>query len=306
MSVFTNSELTLAQNVALELFSRKRPRERTATLATVADSYLVDISSLVDNLLWGYDALSFHSLYGLEYETGQDPREYRNYWVHSDGNIEMVLDSAPSASDEDVKVRYYDLHTIDTVPSAYTYLIVRLASAIAAQNKFLDYLNEWMLVSDKFTDANTAIDNAGTRFTQAIADLTSGRVPLTNTVDIEDIRDAIGDALTAITTAETYYNKANVGRPQVEYMNSAAMQLRKAATDLSHSSGLHSLSSGELNVINAYISQAKTFMNYISVRNSTVALTQKYEEWGLRLETKLQKELSSCAIRRGYKRWSTS
>ena len=173
--IFADAEITQAITDALAIFSRKRPCEDAATLATVASSRLVVATTLLASLLWGYDEMSFHSLYGVEYKTGQWPRKYRNFSLDSDGNIEMKLDSAPSASAENVYVRYYKAHTEATLPAAYTELVVRLATALVLKYKPLKFINTWNAEATKFDNLTTAIGNMSARIQQAIDDLGDGR-----------------------------------------------------------------------------------------------------------------------------------
>ena len=173
--VFTDAEIAIASSDALIIFSRKRPCEDAATLATVASSRLVVATSLAASLLWGYDEMSFHSLYGVEYKTAQWPRKYRNFSLDSDGNIEMKLDSAPSASAENVYVRYYKAHTETTLPAAYIELVVKLATALVLKYKPLKFINAWNAETTKFDNLTTAIGNMSARIQQAIDDLGDGR-----------------------------------------------------------------------------------------------------------------------------------
>lgn len=304
-NIWTYAELNKAINDALLLFSKRRPYKQVTTLATTADSRLVDISSLVSELLFGYDVDSFDSVYGVEYPTGQYPRKYRSYNVQPDGYIELSIDTAPT-SIANVTVIYHKAHTTITIPQAYESLLVNLAAAIAAKNKPLKYINDWQASTTKFTALTTAIDDMTNRITTAIDDLVDGRTALTADAGTEEMTDRITQAINDIASARTYFNKSNIGQPEIEYLSSAARELNIAMTHLNRSGGFNSLTTGELSIANTSLNKARGYVEHIKLQLATINLAEKYEAWGLNLEASLQKELDACTIRHCQKDWRKS
>lgn len=316
-TIFEPDEISRAITDALMKFSEKSPREVIETLATAANSRLVDISK-VTGLIYGYDALSFHSIYGVEYPTGEYPRKYRNFKVIGT-NIEMVLNTAPNEAGKNVYATCYKAHTETTLPEAYKSLVARVAAALAAKYKPLKFINEFQAETTKFSNITTAIGNMSARITKAIDDLSSGRAMVGDereaAIDaIDDMAALVAQMLADIKTAEGYYNKANIGQPEREYLNSASMEGNAAVISLNKargylavettSSSYRAHAAGELTSANTYLNQAKGYLEHLKARITVINLADKYEAWGRRMEADVEKELNTIAIRRGYKEWS--
>jgi len=83
---FKDDELDIYIRDCLQEISRKSPYKSREVLTTVANSKVLDISS-IERLM---------EVEKLEYPTGSDPRDYRNFdWLDAE-TIEMRVDSAPS------------------------------------------------------------------------------------------------------------------------------------------------------------------------------------------------------------------
>lgn len=91
-AIWTTAVIDAVMTDLLPKFSAYRPTIDREILATVEDSYMLDISAIPDLLF----------IDRLEYEVDQDPPDYRNWDELYDGMIRMDLNIAPDADDEDV------------------------------------------------------------------------------------------------------------------------------------------------------------------------------------------------------------
>lgn len=352
MDVYTPNEMTEFLTEAIKRYSFKYPKLEEATLDTIADSRLVDISSLESNLLWGYDERSFHWKEGVEYETGNWPRDYVAFTVRPSGHIEMSIESAPSEDDEDVNVMYYTARTASNI--IHEDIVVDLACALTLMSKPLSYMNGLMGDSNKFDNIVSSLTATERRMSQAITLLSSGApmigsergaaLELLNGIDTSylDDRDsgamgkndlAINDAgaliekaLADMDKAESFRGKSTIGKPEAEWMNGAALNLRNATTKLSQVNSWQSLemqkvnvalvkakallsseetaqsirqqASAELNTAQAYVRQTVSRIEHLKMRIQTVKLADYYRVAGAMLMADVMPRLNSIAIRR--------
>ena len=316
--IWTSAELNVAIDASLIELSKKQPYIVKETLATVATSRALDMSSIT-GLLFGYNKLSIDSPKGVEYPVGEYPRRYRNYDI--DGtSLVMDIETVPSAAGEDVYVNCLKAHTADTLPPSMEPLAVKLAAAYAAINKPLKFINDFEAETTKFDNITTAIGNMSERITQAIADLTSGRALVGDeresaTEAIGDMTARIGQAVADIASARTYFNKANIARPEQEYLASAGQEMSSAISYLNQargylaeeggvSGGYRNQAVAELTGANTYLGQARGYLEHVKVRIANINLTEKYEAWGQRMLAQVQPELRAIARRRVWKEWS--
>ncbi len=121
---WTDDEIDRHVDRAVRELSLAAPREANATLATVAGSRDVDVSTLTDRV----------SVDAVEFPTGQYPPSYVAFSLWAD-TLTLLIDRAPSGV-EDVVVRYSQLHTLDatasTLPAALEGLVATGAAAYAA------------------------------------------------------------------------------------------------------------------------------------------------------------------------------
>lgn len=245
-AVWTNSELDRAIGDALLEFSRKQGGQLvydTMSFATTADSRLIDISSLSSVLLYGYTKESFHPTEGVEWKVSQWPRKFRNFKVF-DTYIEMELDAAPGTADEGIYVKYYKVWTENQLPEIYKDIVVKLAAAKALIYKPLSYINTLMDETTTFSEISDGLTDMENRMTKSI-------------LDIEEAR--------------SYFNTASIGRPEQEYLNSAASELQAAISKMRKAQG---------------------DLGHFNARLAKIALGEKYETKGYRLLVQLQPELA--------------
>lgn len=119
---WTDDEIDRAIARAVKEFSQSAPREMKATLATVIDSFYIDISSLSDRV----------SVDKVEFPIDNRPRTYVRFSIYQDT---LCLRDFPGDG-ESCYVYYSALHTLDgatsTVPARYEDLVALGATACAA------------------------------------------------------------------------------------------------------------------------------------------------------------------------------
>lgn len=306
-ALWTDAEINSGITDALVDFSRRQGGQEiydTDACVTIANSRLVDIDSLTSVLLYGNDRRSFHPTEGLEYPVAKWPRRYRNFRVF-DTYIEMDKTTAPSTGNEAVYLRYYKAWTEATMPSIWDDLVIRMATAKCLIFKPRYFINEIMDETTKFDNITTALDEMNSRIIQAISDSDNGRnligdkrdefIAAVNTVD-----DRVNQAINDIATAQTYFNKANVGRPESEYLNSAISQLQVSSTKLNQAAGYISevvpdshrqQANIELNSAVTSLRKAQGYINHFQERIRAVNLGDKYEAIGLRMLQALEPEI---------------
>ena len=121
---WTDDEIDRHVDRAVRELSLAAPQEANATLATVAGSREIDVSTLTDRV----------SVDAVEFPTGQYPPSYVAFSLWAD-TLTLLIDRAPSGV-ESVIVRYSQLHTLDatasTLPAALEDLVATGAAAYAA------------------------------------------------------------------------------------------------------------------------------------------------------------------------------
>ncbi|HEX74273.1 MAG TPA: hypothetical protein G4N93_03905 [Dehalococcoidia bacterium] len=119
---WTNDELDRHIAHALKEFSEAMPYEQKATIATVADSREIDISSLSDRVM----------VEAVEYPVGEFPQRYQRYSLWVD-RVTLLGDVIPDGSNS--YIYYGKLHTLDadtsTIPSKYEDLVALGATGYA-------------------------------------------------------------------------------------------------------------------------------------------------------------------------------
>ena len=314
--IWTNTELDQAITEALAEVSKKYPYIVVESLVTQEDSRNVDISGVSD-LLYGYDVLSIASPEGVEYPTAEWPKKYRNYKI-SGTNLVMDITTAPSDAGDDVYVTCLKVHTVDSLPPAIEPLVVKIAAARAAINKPLDFLNDFQAETTKFDNITTAIGNVSAMVTQFIADMTSGRALIGDeresaTEAIDTMTERIVQQVADIASARTFFNKANIARPEQEYLASASQEAQSAMGYLNQARGYiseetasgayRSQATGQLNGATAYLNQARGYLEHFRLRIADINLADKYEAWGQRRLQQVQPELAGITQRRVWKEW---
>jgi len=319
-NIFTNVSTNVSD--ALREFSQHKPRERREIFYTIADSRLVDISIIPeDDLIFGYEMGSFHSLEGVEYEIDQDDEEFRNFKVRRDDDgayIRMDLKTAPSTSGESVRIAYYEVWTEANLPNGYYNLVRDMATRNALNNQDLYYLNEFMATSTKFNTMTSMLDEAEDRINESISVLTSGKALIGDERDeavtaIDAVAARITAINAAITSAETYYNTVSVGQPELEYIRSAREQSNSAATSLALARGhlafestaqsYRQQASTELSNANAALNLLRGSAEHIRAWISSINLSKEYMARAQLLDAKIQPELSRYFIRRPRRNW---
>jgi len=134
---FKDDELDIYIRDCLQEISEKSPYKNIETLTTTADSRDLDISD-IENLMW---------IYKLEYPTGSDPRDYRNFIEIDSETIEIDTTSSPAA-DENVYVYCAKSHELteesSTLRPQHERLLVQGVSgraAVAKSRKLIDSIN---------------------------------------------------------------------------------------------------------------------------------------------------------------------
>jgi len=189
---WSDLEISFFVGKALVEVSAYSPYETMATMATVAGSRDVDISSIAN----------LQKIIAVEYPIGNWPKDYRNFKVRGT-TVTMDITTAPSASDEDVNVYYGKTHTESTIDDRIRMWVAEGAAAYAA----LQWCNNARLnikgATEKFSLATDEIE-------QAIEDLDSGRVYI-NTLSVG--HDPEGEysayARTGLENAKGYLQKIN-------------------------------------------------------------------------------------------------
>jgi len=130
-----NDELDLYIQDILSEISERVPYRVKETLTTTASSRELDISSIEDLL----------SIDKLEYKTGQDPRDYRNFNEIDADTIEIDTTLTPSA-DENVYLYCHKLHQLTESSSTLSPQLERIlvlgVTAQAAIAKAQSHINE--------------------------------------------------------------------------------------------------------------------------------------------------------------------
>lgn len=314
----TFTSVTTEVTEALREFSLHKPREVTETLHAVASSRLVDITPIdEDDLIYGYDEMSFDSMYGVEYKIDQwnnGHREFRNFNVVRDGDaayIEMVLDNAPSASDENVKVRTYQLWTESTLPSGYYGIVVTYAAGLAASNYHIKATNDFKQGNDEFNATIDALVETDDFINEAINELDSGRALIGDEKDeavnaFDAAVDRIDAIVTSINTAEEYYNMANLGQPELEHLRSAAEQARALSSSLALAQGRLSLEgipgsyrqqvSVDLQAANVILGKVRSYSDLFKMKLQNIQLSDRYAILGDKLKAEALFEMRKYTI----------
>lgn len=89
--VWTDSELDRHIANALARLSHYRPRERKSTLATVADTRDLDVSSITPRIV----------INAIEYPKGTDPKSWADFTLWID-NLRIVSGSVPDGADAEI------------------------------------------------------------------------------------------------------------------------------------------------------------------------------------------------------------
>ena len=122
-NLWSDEELTRHIDRAVAELCEAIPREQKATLATVADSREVDISSLTDRVM----------VEAVEYPVDEFPKRYQRFALWAD-TITLFGSEVPDGSD--CYVYYGKLHTLDavtsTIPAKHEDLVAAGAAGYAA------------------------------------------------------------------------------------------------------------------------------------------------------------------------------
>lgn len=290
---FESGEITTAVNDALRVFSRHKPREVTETLHTVSGSRLVDITPIEeDDLIFGYDERSFNSMYGVEYKVDQwnnGHRDYRNYNIFKDGDeayIEMVLDNAPATSGLEVRVRTYQIWTESTLPAGYDDIVITYAAGVAASNKHMEATNVLERENTKFNEIIEALDELCEYIANA------------DNISVDNVSARITAITDAISSAEGYYNKANVGQPEIEYIRSAGEQARATSEYLQQEQA-------NLSIVNALLAKARAYGDLFRLKMQNAGISDKYLVLGNNYKAEAMAEMRKYSIDRTTRIWKT-
>jgi len=225
---FKDDELDIYIQDCLQEISAKSPYKSVETLTTTANSRVLDISD-IKNLMW---------IYKLEYPTGSDPRDYRNFIEIDSETIEIDITSTPAA-DEDVYIYCAKSHELTESVSTLNPQLAKLVVDGAVAKASLSWVNEMRgqiaAAISTATSAATAIGNMSARVTQAISDLTSGRALIATKHTESDT--AIGNMSTRITQAidDLSAGRALIGSKKTEAitaLDAVADLITQAADDL--------------------------------------------------------------------------
>jgi len=122
-ALWSDDDLTRHIDRAVAELSEAIPREQKATLATVADSREVDISSLTDRVM----------VEAAEYPVDEFPKRYQRFALWAD-TLTLLGSEVPDGSN--CYVYYGKLHTLDavtsTVPAKHEDLVAAGAAGYAA------------------------------------------------------------------------------------------------------------------------------------------------------------------------------
>jgi len=327
-NIFSSAEVSTAINDALRIFSRHKPKEVTMKLYSVADTRLVELTGITEaDLIYGYDELSFDSMYGVEYKVDQwnyGSRDYRNFRIYRQDDlayIEMVLDDAPSTSDEEVRVRSYQLWTESTLPDGFDDIVITLASGIVAENKYINGTNEFNSNTSKLDGALDAIIELEGYIDRASNDLASGLALIgankTNALTaIGNMATMIENIIESTGNAEAFYNSVNVGQPEMEHLRSANEYASAANMYLQQARGYFSEGvvpnayqnqvSANLQVANVLLGQARAFGERFKQLMQSANMYDKYELLGRRLRAEAMAEINKYSISRNTRVWRTA
>ncbi|MBA7648641.1 hypothetical protein ES703_56429 [subsurface metagenome] len=249
---FEDDEIDLHIGEVVAEISERRPYVVKETLKTTEGSRELPISSIEDLL----------EIEKLEYPTGSDPRDYRNFIEIDADTIEIDTTLTPSA-DEDVYLYCRKLHQLTESASTLNPQLKRVLIDGSVAKVALSWINQLRSqvkeAIAKISDINTAIGNmtsATTGIEMAIKDLVEGRKLI---------------------------NKVNIGgKPQADYAAYAARELGNANSYLSQSQGyLRELTSrlSISGVINSYQTWANNKLTLYLRDLGRLARARTYTEY---------------------------
>ena len=133
-------------------------------------------------------------------------------------------------------------------------ILIKMAAGHAAIREPLVYLNAFEGDASKFSALTTSVTNMTARIEEAVS----------------NINDARG-----------FFNKANVGRPEQEYLASARQEMNSAAS---------------------YLGQAKGHIDHLNQRLANIKVAFNYKAWGEERLAEARAELYRNAGRRGIRK----
>lgn len=317
----------IAEDVLREV-SVACPRIVVETLATVEDDRTLDISSIED-LLDGA-----RSIIKCEYETDSYPRNYHNVTVIDDDTIEMDIDTAPDADDEDVYVWCEKMHTLTNATSTLT---PKLEGVLLKGVEAYGILQRCHTMRDNLNDVDTLFTTVGTtiglmtaRITTAAGYVTTNAAAAAGKIDalltaaageIAKITTEVAQAVADLDSGRALIaTQAETGNPVAEYasyaargvdnaigyMRSAQGHLQQAQGDGSAASVFSTLSGAELRAAAADLQQAQGYLSQIAQNHQAVQAIKLYEQTGNQKLALYKKELASVTVRRATQRYPKS
>ena len=301
---FKDDEIDLYIGDCLAEISERSPYVVKETLQTTANSRELDISSIEDLL----------EIDRLEYKTGSNPRDNRNFIEIDADTIEIDTTLTPAAA-EDVYVYCRKLHQLSESASTLKPQLERVLIDGSVAKVALSWINQLRVQVKEAATIITKIDAAigamSAPITRAIADLTTGRPLIAETratanaaIDAMSVR--ITQAIADLTTGRPLINKVSVGGdPESDYATYAARELASAATFLNQARGYLAVdtpagqygnyAARELSNATGYLNQAGGHIRELSARLSIAGVINSYQTWANNKLVLYQRDLSRLA-----------
>jgi len=264
---WTANEITQIITDVLREVSRAKPRNIIdASISTVADTRLVDVSGIADMIDGAY------SVVNVEYKTGNWPRDYRNFTVIDEDNIELDVTTAPDDA-YSINIWCDKLHTLGATSTLTSHLEDLVIEGVVA-NAILQWCQNIMVnIANgvgRFTTAATAIALVAARVTQAVTDVGTGRTEAAKVAaiitsaaaELALINTEVDQAVADVDSGRAFINTLNVGQsPESMYAQYANTGLNNAAGYLRAAQGLFTQAANDESVSRTYNSAGRTELN---------------------------------------------
>jgi len=261
------AEFTQIITDVLREVSRAKPRVLLdATIDTVADTRLVDVSGISDAL----DGI--RSIKKIEYPTGNWPRSYRNFTFYDEDNIELDVDTVPDDA-YDLNIIYDAIHTLSTTSTLTAQLEDLVIEGVVARSIIQWCQNTMVQIAAgiaRLATASTAVGLVTARVDQAVTDIASGRTEAAKVAAIIDsaateiglINPEVDQAVADVDSGRAFINTLSVGQsPEAMYAQYANTGLNDAAGYLRAAQGYFTQAANDESIARTYQSAGRTELN---------------------------------------------